>query len=623
MSAETWPLLARLLSDTLVALAWQFALLGGLVAGLLRLLRRQPASSRYALLGSALLCCALLGGWQLSKAWPAAAETDAGAAWQIVADDDGGSRTVRPSSAPAALSGAPSMPDDAGWRETLAAAWLLGAMVMSLRLLGGLVWLSRWRRQALVAPRAMQHRLDRIAQALGLRRGVMLRLLSEGSGPVTVGWWRPVVLMPAALLSGLPLPLLDALLAHELAHVRRWDYLANLLQRLVEALFFFHPVVWWLSSRLRAERELVADQLAAEVLASPRDLALALQALAEHDRVQPAALPSLVAAAQGGELLARVQALLRRPASPGSSRASMPVALMLALVLLTGPVLLALGLPAGADRAAGEPGSQAVPAATELRQGPPVAAPSTRLSDLRLASSQVLVSDADTGEVLWSRDAARPVPVASLSKLMTALLVVRSGQDLQQELTVSREELRGGTNGMPSLKPGQRLTREAALTLMLQASDNRAALLLARHYPGGWAAFADASDALARRLGLAQTQLHHPSGADDGNRASAEDVARLLAAAAQEPLILRGIASARLQVRVDGRERESRSTHPLMGDADWPILMAKTGTSRAAGRCVALQMQAGGRRLSVVLLGAPDAAAREADLLSIRTALQA
>jgi D-alanyl-D-alanine endopeptidase (penicillin-binding protein 7) len=108
---------------------------------------------------------------------------------------------------------------------------------------------------------------------------VQLKLHASLSGPITLGFWRPVVILPAALLSGLPVDLLEALLAHELAHIRRWDYLVNLLQSLVEGLLFFHPVVWWLSRRMRIEREQVADELGALTLRDPSHMALALHAL--------------------------------------------------------------------------------------------------------------------------------------------------------------------------------------------------------------------------------------------------------------------------------------------------------------------------------------------------------
>lgn len=230
--------------------------------------------------------------------------------------------------------------------------------------------------------------------------------------------------------------------------------------------------------------------------------------------------------------------------------------------------------------------------------------------------------DADSGEVLLARGAHEAVPIASISKLMTALVVLDAGQDLQQMLRVSREDMRASPYSSASLRPGQRLSREAALTLMLQSSDNRAALLLARQYPGGLVAFEQATRDKARRLGLQTAELRHPTGAPSSSRASAADVALLLEAAASEPVIQQSAGAARTRVLVDGKPRESSHSNPLVGAPGWSILLSKTGFTQAAGRCVALQMRQQGRRLSVVLLGAPDAAQRETDLLRIRNALQ-
>src|SRR6185437_4390728 len=132
--------------------------------------------------------------------------------------------------------------------------WACGAAVLALRLLLGLAWVRRRSRPgAYAVDAAWQATLARMAREFGIARQVVLGVVGDLSGPVTAGWWRPVVLVPAALLTGMPPPLLEALLAHELAHIARRDYLVNLVQSCIEALLFFHPVVWWLSARLRAE----------------------------------------------------------------------------------------------------------------------------------------------------------------------------------------------------------------------------------------------------------------------------------------------------------------------------------------------------------------------------------
>ena len=199
----------------------------------------------------------------------------------------------------------------------LVALWALGAGFMALRLGGGYALSLRWKRQAVAAPGEWQSRLEALARQMDLRRPVRLLLVRLGDTPMVLGLWRPVILLPAALLTSLPPTYLEALLAHELAHVRRLDYLANLLQGLAEVLLFFHPAVWWLSARIRAEREELSDQLAVQCLGDPRRLALALNAL---DDVQPAFprpfFPAL--AARGGHLLSRIEHLLSPRPAPKS-----------------------------------------------------------------------------------------------------------------------------------------------------------------------------------------------------------------------------------------------------------------------------------------------------------------
>jgi hypothetical protein len=161
-----------------------------------------------------------------------------------------------------------------------------------------------------------------MAAQFGITRSVRLRVVDALASPVTAGWWRPVVLVPAALIARMPTDLLEALLAHELAHVRRHDYLVNLLQSAVEVLLFYHPTVWWLSSRVRAEREQVADDLAATALGEPRRLAVALS---ELDRFQLS--PSnLAPAAHGGELMSRIKRLVRPTRDPIDWKLALPAA---------------------------------------------------------------------------------------------------------------------------------------------------------------------------------------------------------------------------------------------------------------------------------------------------------
>ena len=189
------------------------------------------------------------------------------------------------------------------------------ALALALRMACGLCWVRRLRTgPACGDAQRWEVCVGRLAWRFGIRRQVAVRLIGEGDSPLSVGWWKPMVLLPAGIVAHMPAALLEALIAHELAHIRRHDYLVNLLQGVVEALLFYHPVVWWLSHRIRVERELVADDLAAQQLGDPRRLALALS---ELDRLAAPRSPiphthtALAQAAHGGQLMSRIKQLLR------------------------------------------------------------------------------------------------------------------------------------------------------------------------------------------------------------------------------------------------------------------------------------------------------------------------
>lgn len=306
---------------------WQCALIGALAWLALRTLRQASPQARYVVACAALAACVL---------WPAAEVLRQLS--MATAPTFDMSATVAPSRDIASMFAAFVAPDrPADLRSILEAAlpwlvatWAAGTCLMLLRLAGGLRWVHRLQRDALdveddVENQVWQTRLDRLAQRFGLS-GVRLAVFEDTGGPLSTGFWRPMVLVPASLLARMPVEMLEALLAHELAHIRRHDYLANLLQRAAEALLFHHPVVWWLSQRIRHEREQAADMLAASVTGEPRRLALALYELDRFssERID-SPIPTLAQAAHGGHLMSRIQSLLRteRRASPGA--AAIPV----------------------------------------------------------------------------------------------------------------------------------------------------------------------------------------------------------------------------------------------------------------------------------------------------------
>ena len=213
----------------------------------------------------------------------------------------------------------------------IVALWAAGACVLSLRMALGVAWLGRLRATPQgPAHAAWQARLDALCAVLGLHRPVALRLVDSIDSPASAGWWRPVVLLPTALIARMPHELIEALLAHELAHIRRHDYLVNLMQGVVEALLFYHPVTWWLSRQIRNEREHIADRLAAQATGEPRRLALALSELSEllsQPHLSNAHHTSfhLAQAAHGGHLMSRIEKLVRPDRKSNGGRLAFPV----------------------------------------------------------------------------------------------------------------------------------------------------------------------------------------------------------------------------------------------------------------------------------------------------------
>jgi D-alanyl-D-alanine endopeptidase (penicillin-binding protein 7) len=296
---------------TLMHFLWQGLLLGCASAVALALLRNRRAEYRYWAACSALLACLC---WPAFDLW----QRLAGAA----AD---GTVSVYVMALAANTIGGGDPFDLGDSLRNIVGLWALCACVMALRMILGLLWIERAARQCERRHRDDQLRwegaLARMARRFGIRRKVRLRVVDTLPSPVTAGWWRPVVLVPAALLSGMPPELLEALLAHELAHIKRYDYLVNLLQNAIEALLFYHPAVWWISHRIRAERELIADDFAARQLGEPRRLALALS---ELERLQ-FSHHHLAQAANGGDLMERIKHLLRPAPQALNWKAAIPM----------------------------------------------------------------------------------------------------------------------------------------------------------------------------------------------------------------------------------------------------------------------------------------------------------
>lgn len=303
----------------LVHFLWQGLLVGLAAALALALLGNARPQARYAVACAALALCLAL---PLATMLRGPVATDA----PSLAVDAGSASASTDVIERLRL---PLAENTRAWRERLqpalpgiVALWSLGAALFALRMALGLAWVSR-----AAGPRHgrthhyWQAQLDALAERMQLTRRVVLRVVDELDGPVAARIWRPVVIVPAALIARLPADLLEALLAHELAHVRRHDYLVNLVQSVVEALLFYHPVVWWLSRRIRIEREQIADDLAAEALGEPRRLAIALNELAQFRAPDQQLAP----AAHGGLLMSRIQRLVRPRRQTLSWKLALPI----------------------------------------------------------------------------------------------------------------------------------------------------------------------------------------------------------------------------------------------------------------------------------------------------------
>jgi len=223
--------------------------------------------------------------------------------------------------------------------------WLAGVGVFGLRLAGGWVVARRVARQA-VRPAAaeIQRVAMAVAERLGVRRAVTVLESSLVAVPVLVGWLKPVIVLPTAALAGLTPDQLESLLAHELAHVRRHDFLVNLLQSVVEALLFYHPAVWWLSRRVRMERERCCDDLAVGVC----DRLVYAEALKEMAAMSS---PRLALAATDGDLVSRIRRVLGQP-DDRSTRAArwIPVVVVAATIALAVQASFVIAAPVKSDQ---------------------------------------------------------------------------------------------------------------------------------------------------------------------------------------------------------------------------------------------------------------------------------
>ena len=241
---------------------------------------------------------------------------------------------------------------------------------------------------------------------------------------------------------------------------------------------------------------------------------------------------------------------------------------------------------------------------------------------LDLKSSVALVMDQDTGEVLFSKNSQAVLPIASLTKLMTAVVIAEAGQPMDEVLSVTQDDVDTEKRSRSRLKVGTQLTREEMLHLALMSSENRAAHALGRHYPGGVDAFAKAMNRKAATLGMKVSRFVEPTGLSSQNRASARDLATLVKAAYQYPIIRELSTSPSYQVDVGSRHLQFVNTNRLLRNAEWDIGLQKTGYITEAGRCMVMQTRLAGRQLIMVFLDSAGKYSRLGDAERVRRWLQ-
>jgi D-alanyl-D-alanine carboxypeptidase/D-alanyl-D-alanine endopeptidase (penicillin-binding protein 7) len=250
-------------------------------------------------------------------------------------------------------------------------------------------------------------------------------------------------------------------------------------------------------------------------------------------------------------------------------------------------------------------------------------ASSSFASDLSFHSAHALVMDETSGEVLFEKDATTAAPIASMTKLMTAMVVLDAHLSPDETIRIEKADydtLKYTRSGVPL---GTVLPRRTMIDIALMSSDNHAAAALARTYPGGREAFAAAAKRKIAELQLEDTVIEEPTGLSPHNHATAHDMAKIAKAAAGYPQIEAATSQRGAVVKVNGRARRFHNTNGLVGAPGWDIMLSKTGFTNEAGRCLTMRLEAAGRKIVVVLMGAMRSSARTLDALNIHKLLDA
>ena len=237
---------------------------------------------------------------------------------------------------------------------------------------------------------------------------------------------------------------------------------------------------------------------------------------------------------------------------------------------------------------------------------------------LDLKSSVALVIDQDTREVLFSKNEHAVLPIASLTKLMTGVIVSGAKLPMDEVITVSQDDVDTEKHSSSRLRVGTSLTRGELLHLALMSSENRAAHALGRTYPGGMVTFVSLMNAKAKLLGMNDTSYAEPTGLSSRNQSSAQDLATLVNAAHGDPLLRELTTSTGYQVAIGSRTLQYNNTNRLVKNPEWDIGLQKTGYITEAGQCLVMQTKIAGRKLIMVFLDSAGKLSRLGDAERVR-----
>jgi len=233
------------------------------------------------------------------------------------------------------------------------------------------------------------------------------------------------------------------------------------------------------------------------------------------------------------------------------------------------------------------------------------------------AQHAIVVND-DSGAVLLEKNAGAVVPIASLTKLMTAMVILDSKPNMEESISIQEEDVDLLKHSKSRVPVGATLPRKDVLQLALMSSDNRAAASLARTYPGGHPAFVQAVARKIQALGMSRTTIKEPTGLNPENTSTAADLAKMALAASKYREITNITTDSGEEIKVKGRSVAFRNTNRLVGKSGWDISLSKTGFTNEAGHCLIMRIQQSGKNATLVLLNAPGGGSTFADARNIR-----